>query len=52
VFRQIKVIGRPRSGILTPAGRYFDAGSSTFTSPRSTMSASSRPVNTFVTEPI
>src|SRR5438093_7690217 len=47
------VILRPlRSGILTAAGRYFDTGSVTATSPRRAMSMSSRDVNTLVIEPI
>ena len=51
--RSTSRIGLPSAtGIFTSAGRYFCTGSSSLTSPRSTMSASSVAVKTFVTEPI
>ena len=41
-----------RVGILTDAGKYFATGSSSFISPRSTMSCNNSAVNVFVMEPI
>jgi len=41
-----------RPGTFTDSGRYIATGSSSFISPRSTMSISSKAVNVLVVEPI
>src|SRR6266576_1351193 len=53
VARSSSVICLPfRAGMWTDLGRNFATGSSSFTSPRATMSASSDAVKTFVMDPI
>ena len=52
VDRSCSVIARPRSGTLTLAGRYFEIGSVSATSPRCTAWASRSDVNTLLIEPI
>jgi hypothetical protein len=53
VVRSSSVILRPlRSGTRTLSGRNFATGSSSFTSPRSAMSASRVAVKTLVIDPI
>ena len=50
--RSCSVIAAAALRHLHPAGRYFATGSVSATSPRSTASASSSDVNTFVIDPI